>query len=48
LVVAGAERFSDQSMGISEKVVPEEAQRAVFDQAYGLIDRLFGRESAKP
>jgi hypothetical protein len=48
LVVAGAERFSDQSMGITEKVVPDDAQRAVFNQAYGLIDRLFGRDAANP
>jgi hypothetical protein len=43
LVVAGAERFSDQAMGISEKVVPDAGQRALFDQAFGVIDRLFGR-----
>jgi hypothetical protein len=43
LIVAGAERFSDQSMGISEKVVPDETQRALFNQAFGLIDRLLGR-----
>ncbi|MCX6868666.1 MAG: hypothetical protein NTV46_21180 [Verrucomicrobia bacterium] len=43
LVVAGAERFSDQAMGISEKVVPDAAQRALFNQAFGVIDRLFGR-----
>ena len=36
------ERFSDQAMGISEKVTPDAAQRAVFDQAFGIIDRLFG------
>ncbi len=44
LVVAGAERFSDQVMGISEKVVPDAGQRALFNQAFGVIDRLFGRE----
>lgn len=43
LVVAGAERFSDQAMGISEKVVPDAGQRALFNQAFGVIDRLFGR-----
>ncbi len=43
LVVAAAERFADQAMGISEKVTPTPAQRALFDQAYALIDRLFGR-----
>lgn len=48
LVVAGADRFSDQAMGISEKVVPDANQRALFDRAYGLIDRLFGRPSPPP
>lgn len=43
LVVAAAERFSDQAMGISEKVVPDAGQRGLFNQAFGLIDRLFGR-----
>ncbi|MEO0017295.1 MAG: hypothetical protein RLZZ522_578 [Verrucomicrobiota bacterium] len=43
LVVAGAERFSDQAMGISEKVTPDATQRATFGQAFGIIDRLFGR-----
>lgn len=43
LVVAGAERFSDQAMGISEKVTPDPTQRALFDQAFGLTDRLFDR-----
>ena len=43
MVVAGAERFSDLAMGISEKVVPNAAQRTLFGQAFGLIDRLFGR-----
>ena len=43
LVVAGAERFSDQAMGISEKVTPDATQRALFGQAFGVIDRLFGR-----
>ncbi len=41
MIVAAAERFSDQAMGISEKVTPNPAQRALFDQAFGLIDRLF-------
>ncbi|MCX6879565.1 MAG: hypothetical protein NTW21_38040 [Verrucomicrobia bacterium] len=43
MVLAGAERFSDQAMGISEKVVPDAGQRVLFNQAFGLIDRLFGR-----
>jgi hypothetical protein len=43
MIVAGAERFSDQAMGISEKVVPDESQKALFNQAFGLIDRLLGR-----
>ena len=47
LIVANAERFSDQSMGISEKVVPDAAQRAVFNDAFGIIDRLLGKESPK-
>jgi hypothetical protein len=45
MVVAAAERFSDQAMGITEKVVPDDAQRKLFDQAFGLIDRLLGRET---
>lgn len=45
MVVAGAERFSDQMMGITEKVVPDEPQRALFDKAFSLSDRLFGREN---
>jgi hypothetical protein len=44
LVVFDAERFSDQAMGFSEKVVPNDSQRALFDQAYSLVDRLFDRE----
>jgi hypothetical protein len=43
LVVAGAERFSDQAMGISEKVTPDATQRALFGQAFDVIDRLLGR-----
>jgi hypothetical protein len=43
LVIAGAERFSDQAMGISEKVVPDAPQKVLFNQAFGLVDRLFGR-----
>ncbi|MCU0781396.1 MAG: DUF4350 domain-containing protein [Akkermansiaceae bacterium] len=43
LIVASAERFADQAMGISEKVTPNAAQRALFDQAFGVIDRLFNR-----
>ena len=45
LIVANAERYSDQSMGISEKVVPDAAQRAAFSNAFGIIDRLLGKES---
>jgi hypothetical protein len=45
MIVAGAERFSDQAMGISEKVVPDESQRALFNQTFGLIDRLFGSDA---
>jgi hypothetical protein len=30
-------------MGISEKVVPDETQKALFNQAFGLIDCLLGR-----
>lgn len=45
LIVANAERYSDQSMGISEKVVPDAAQREVFSNAFGIIDRLLGKES---
>jgi hypothetical protein len=44
MIVAGAERFSDQAMGISEKVVPDETQKALFNQAFGLIDRLLARD----
>ena len=43
LVVAAAERFADQAMGISEKVTPNASQRALFDQAFGIIDRFFNR-----
>lgn len=45
LVVAGAERFSDLNMGLSEKVTPDPKQRATFNQAFGLIDRLLGRNT---
>jgi hypothetical protein len=47
MIVANAERFSDQSMGITEKVTPDEVQRAVFNQAFGIVDRLFNREIVK-
>lgn len=40
-IVAGAARFSDQPMGFSEKATPTPAQRALYDQAFGLIDGLF-------
>jgi hypothetical protein len=43
LVVAGAERFSDQAMGFSEKVTPTPEQRALFGQAFAVIDRLADR-----
>ncbi len=48
LVIAGAERFSDQEMGISEKVTPDAAQRARFGEAFGAIDRLLGHAPAAP
>jgi hypothetical protein len=41
VLVFSAERFSDQSMGFSEKVVPNEAQHQVFNQAFELVDRVF-------
>jgi hypothetical protein len=44
LVVAGADRFSDQNMGISEKVKPNPQQRARFDEAFAVVDRLFGKK----
>jgi hypothetical protein len=40
-IVAGAARFSDQPMGFSEKVVPNPTQRALYDQAFALVDGLF-------
>lgn len=43
MIVAGAERFSDKEMGITEKVVPDAGQRARFNQAFEIIDRLLGR-----
>jgi hypothetical protein len=36
-----AERFSDQVMGFSEKVVPDANQRALFDRLFGVYDALF-------
>jgi hypothetical protein len=45
MILAGAERFSDQAMGISEKVIPDAGQAALFKQSFGVIDRLFGRET---
>lgn len=42
VIVANAERFSDQAMGISEKVVPDAGQRVLFGREFDLIDRLFG------
>jgi hypothetical protein len=41
LLVFSAERFSDQAMGFSEKVVPDSNQRVLFDEAFSLCDRLF-------
>jgi hypothetical protein len=41
LLVFSAERFSDQAMGFSEKVVPDATQRALFNQAFSLVDTLF-------
>ena len=46
MVIANCDRFSDQAMGISEKVVPDANQRALFTQAFGIIDRLLGKTSA--
>ncbi len=46
VVVAGAERFSDQAMGYSEKVVPTPEQRALFAQAFRLVDVLFNVASS--
>lgn len=43
LVISAAERFSDKSMGISEKVVPDAGQRVLFNQAFSVIERLLGR-----
>jgi hypothetical protein len=48
MVVAGAERFSDRSMGISEKVRPTPEQRALFDQMFGVIDRFLGKDTPPP
>ncbi|RME94570.1 MAG: hypothetical protein D6766_05510 [Verrucomicrobia bacterium] len=45
VVVSAAERFSDQAMGFTEKVVPTPAQRALFDRAFALVDTVFGLES---
>lgn len=42
VLVFNAERFSDRYMGFSEKVIPTPTQRALFDQEFRLIDRLFG------
>jgi len=43
LVVFDAERFSDEAMGFTEKVVPNATQRVRFNQAFALVDRLFGQ-----
>jgi len=45
LLAFSAERFSDLSMGISEKVVPTEEVQAAYGVAFSLIDRLFGTPS---
>jgi hypothetical protein len=42
VIVANAERFSDQAMGISEKVTPDAAQKVLFGQTFGIIDQLLG------
>jgi hypothetical protein len=47
LLVFSAERFSDQAMGFSEKVTPNDAQRALFGQEFSLVDRLFGESTAQ-
>lgn len=40
-VVFRAERFSDRQMGISEKVTPNEVQRALYNEQFALLDWLF-------
>jgi len=41
LLVFSAERFSDRSMGITEKVTPSETMREHYDEAFALFDKLF-------
>ena len=41
VLVFPAERFSDREMGFSEKVTPNEAQRARDDEQFALLDWLF-------
>lgn len=41
LLVAEAERFSDQEMGISEKGIPDAVLQERFTQAFDLVDLLF-------
>ncbi len=41
LLVFSAERFSDKSMGITEKVTPSPALRKRYDEAFALFDKLF-------
>jgi len=40
-VVFQAERFSDRQMGISEKITPSEAHRALYNKQFELLDWLF-------
>lgn len=42
-LVFSAERFSDRQMGFSEKVVPDEAQLARYQEEFELLDWLFER-----
>lgn len=46
VIVANAERFSDQAMGISEKVTPDAAQKVLFGQSFAIIDQLLGHPPA--
>lgn len=47
LLLFSAERFSDQAMGFSEKVVPTDNQRALFSQEFSLVDSLFAEDAPK-
>jgi hypothetical protein len=46
LLVFSIERFSDQAMGFSEKVVPSDSQQVLFGQEFSLIDGLFKTSDA--